>query len=137
MKYYYYLYCRGYDWYNTTGKKDKDTLRVSSITLLSAMPSINILTAILLVCLLIRQTIISKWGAVAIYGLFFVFNLLLISSRKSDTLRAEYQSLASDKKKQINRVFYLYLFISILFLVFMLAYTAYFKHIYGNYDLEK
>jgi len=21
MNYYYYLYCRGYDWYNTTGKK--------------------------------------------------------------------------------------------------------------------
>jgi len=76
--------------------------------------------------------LISKEMAVVLFGVIFIFNLLLISSKKSETLRDEYQLLES--KKRINLVFYTYLLISIFLLVFILAYTAYFKNKYGNFD---
>lgn len=114
------------------GKKDKDTLRVSSVTLLSGLESFNIFTLIAFISIQKRHMLISKEMAVVLFGVIFIFNLLLISSKKSETLRDEYQLLES--KKRINLVFYTYLLISIFLLVFILAYTAYFKNKYGNFD---
>lgn len=135
MRFYYYLYCRIYDWYNTTGKKDKDTLRVSAIALLSGLPCFNILTVVFLISLLNQHTFINKWQGILLFGLVLGFNLLLISSMKSDALRSEYKLLPAKTKKKINISFYIYLIFSVLSLFLILGYTAYFKNKYGNYDL--
>lgn len=135
MKYYYYFYCRIYNWYNTDGKKDKDTLRVSAIALLSGLPCFNILTIIFWLSLLNKHTFINPWAGVLIFGLLFIVNLSIISSKKSVIFQNRYASLPQIIKKRINSVFYMYLIFSIFLFIFILAYTAYFKNKYGNYDL--
>jgi hypothetical protein len=137
MSLYYYLYCRIYDWYNYGGKKDKDTLRVSAIALLSVLPCVNILSVVLLISVLYRNTIMSKTASLAVFALFTIVNLLLISSKKSDRLRSEYLLLSNEKKRQINTIFYSYLIISLVAILIVLGYTIYFKKVYGNYDLTQ
>jgi hypothetical protein len=62
MNMYYAFYCRAYDWYNTTGKKSKDTLRGSAIILLSAMPFFNLGSVVVFLSVLNEHTAINKWG---------------------------------------------------------------------------
>lgn len=135
MKYYNYFYCRIYNWYNIDGKKDKDTLRISAIALLSGLPCFNILTIIFWLSLLNKHTLINPWVGVLIFGLLFILNLLIISSKKSVIFQNRYISLPQIIKKRINSAFYVYLIFSIFLFIFVLAYTAYFKTKYGNYDL--
>jgi len=135
MNIYYSLYCRAYDWYNSTGKKSKDTLRISAVALLAGLPCFNILSIAFLISILNKHTLINKWAALFIYVILFVFNLLLITSERSDLLRGKYILLPDGFKKRINSFFYFYLIISILIFMLILCYTAYYKNKYGNYDL--
>jgi hypothetical protein len=135
MNIYYSFYCRAYDWYNTTGKKSKDTLRGSAIALLSALPLLNFLTIIAYISILQHHTLINKWVGLIIAVLLLIINSKVITSKKSDMLRLEYLQWNEQKKMRLNIFFYSYLLISILLLVIVLIYTAYYKHKYGNYDL--
>ena len=92
-------------------------------------------TIIFFISLLQKHTLISKWGGLTIVIVLLVFNYSLISSKKSDALREEYLLWEENKKKRFNIYFYAYLIISILLLILSLAYTAYYKNKYGNYDL--
>jgi hypothetical protein len=134
MNFYHNLYCRICKWYDTTGKKNQDTLRISSISLLSGLPTFNILTIILIISLFIKHTIINKWVAVIIYAIFFITNLLLISRDKSIRIRNEYEISSNNNKKRINSIFYRYFFITISLLVLIIICTVYYKNKYGNYD---
>jgi len=135
MTYYSKLYCRAYNWYNTTGKKSKDTLRVSALALLSALPATNILSIILAVSVSIRHTFISKWQSALIYICFIIFNFFYISAEKSDQICNDYNSLDDVEKKQINKTFYAYLIVTTVIFVAIIVYTIYFKAKNGNYDL--
>ncbi|MEO6638020.1 MAG: hypothetical protein ABIN25_07070 [Ginsengibacter sp.] len=135
MNCYYSFYCRAYDWYNTTGKKNKDTLRGSAIALISGLPLFNILTIIGFISVINKHTLINKWVGLAVALISLLLNSLFISSDKSDVLRQEYLLLDEKRKKKIKIFFYYYLIISILLLIVMFIYTAYYKNKYGNYDL--
>lgn len=135
MNIYYTFYCRAFDWYNTNEKKNKDSLRLSAIFLTTAMPNVNIASLLIAVGVLINHTPISKWAALLLTIGTLIFNLLLISSKKSDSLREEYASYDGQKKKRISFYFFLYLILSVLLVAMSIAYVAYYKHKYGNYDL--
>ncbi len=135
MNIYYAFYCRAYDWYNKTGSKSKDTLRASAVALLSAMPLINSLTILGLISVLQRHTLINKWVGLTAAILWITFNSILINTKKSDDLREEYLKLDDYKKKRINTFFYVYLIVSVLLLILMFCYTAYYKSKYGHYDI--
>lgn len=135
MNIYYSFYCRAYDWYNTTGKKSKDTLKGSAIALLSALPLINFLTVIAFLSIVQHHTLINKWIGLMAAVLLLVINSKLITSKKSDVLREEYLQWNEQKKRRFNVFFYSYLLISISMLIIVLIYTAYYKHKYGDYDL--
>ena len=135
MNIYYSLYCRAYSWYNTTGKKDKDTLRISAIAIISGLPIFNFLTFLSCLSLLNRHTPLNNWTLVIMFNLIFFGNLILISSKKSDKLLEEFSNLNPIKKRRINAAFYIYLIITISLLIASLGYIAYFKHENGNYDV--
>ena len=134
MKYYYFLYCRIFDWYNTNGKKDKDTLRISALAFISLLPSLNILTVVIYTGLLHRHSYLNKWLAAAIVVFILIINLLLIPIEKSDRLRNEYVQLSISKRALINKYFYFYLVVTFLLFMATVAFVAYFKGKYGNYD---
>lgn len=67
--------------------------------------------------------------------LFITLNFLIVSVKKSDTVREEYLLLNDQLKRKINIFFYSYLIISLLLLIVVMIYTAYYKNKYGNYDL--
>src|SRR4051812_4229720 len=130
MNIYYAFYCRAYDWYNTTGKKSKDTLRGSAICLISGLSIFNLLSIIAVLSVINRHTPINKWGGLSIAIAIMVFDFILISSKKSDLLREEYLSFDEQKKRKANFYFYLYLIASILIFVFALGYVAWYKKTY-------
>ncbi len=134
MKLYYRLYCRACKWYNVNGTKDDDTLRLSAFALLSALPTLNIISIFGFVGILIKHTYGSKWTALIIFSLIYIPNLIIISRSKSIFLRNEYELLGDQKKKQVNRIFYSYLFISVIFLLSVFILVAFYKHKFGNYD---
>ncbi len=136
MNIYYAFYCRAYDWYNTTGKKSKDTLRGSAIILLSAMPNINLVPVIIFLSILNKHTLINKWGGLSLIIATMIFNFILISSKKSDFLREEYLLFDNQKKRTINFYFYLYLIGSAFLFILSLSFAAYYKSKHGNYDLN-
>jgi magnesium-transporting ATPase (P-type) len=135
MNIYHAFYCRAYDWYNTTGKKNKDTLRVSAIILISALQFCLFFTGLVLISILERHTPLNKWVMVFIILGFMIINLRMISTEKSDTLRVEYEQLPDSAKKRINFLSYLVLAIIILCLITVIICDAYYKKQYGNYDL--
>ena len=73
--------------------------------------------------------------AVFIYLAFYVSNLLFISRKKSDDVSAEYELLSEPRKRQITKFFYFYLTTSVVLIILVTGFTAYYKHKYGNYDL--
>jgi phosphatidylserine synthase len=135
MNIYYAFYCRAYDWYNTTGKKSKSTLRSSAISLLSGLPCLNGLTIVFLISIIQKHTSLNKWVAVLLFAILIISNSLLINSKKSEELRSEYLLFDDVKRKKINFYFYFYFVISVLLFFLLLGYGAYFKNKYGNYDL--
>jgi hypothetical protein len=135
MNIYYTFYCRAFDWYNTNEGKNKDSLRLSAIFLITAMPNVNLVSVLIVFGVLINHTPINKWAALLLTIATLIFNLLLINSKKSDSLREEYASYDERKKKRISFYFFLYLIISAVLLLISMAYVAYYKHKYGNYDL--
>lgn len=135
MNIYYSFYCRAYSWYNNTGKKSKDTLRISAIALLWSIPTFLIFITVGFLSVLKRHTLLNKWVAVLIFFTFMGINLGVITSGKSDILNENYESLPELSKKRINILFFSSLFFLLLATVAMMGYTAYIKKIYGNYDL--
>ena len=134
MNYYYAIYCRGFDFYNTNGKKDKLNLRISSIVLISTLQGLNFLAVAGVIGLIHKHTYGNKW--IGLTGAFFliVMNCWLIGSDKSDTLREEYCAYSREEKRKINLIFYGYIILSILLFVGVVAIVAYYKHRFGNYD---
>jgi hypothetical protein len=136
MNLYFSIYCRTCKWYDTTGTKDEDTLRISTMSLLSALPTFNIMSIILIISLLVRHTLISKWVPVVVFAIFFISNILLISRSKSINIRSNYEGLSTNFKRKINKLFYIYLISTMVILIGIVICTAVYKHRYGNYDLE-
>jgi len=136
MNIYYAFYCRAYDWYDTTGKKSKDTLRGSAIILISAMLNINLVPVITFLSVLNKHTLLNKWSGLFLIITTMIFNFILISQKKSDFLREEYLLFDNQKKRRINFYFYLYLIISAFLFIISLAFVAYYKNRYGNYDIN-
>jgi hypothetical protein len=134
MTYYQCLYCRIFNYFNFNGENDKINLRMSSFGLLSILPTVNILTVVYLISFIVKHTIINKWEAVGIDATIFVFNLLTITTEKSDTLREEFEGFTIDKKRKINLLFYSYVMVTMILLITITGYTAYYKSKYGNYD---
>ena len=102
MNIYYKFYCKAYDWYNTTGNKKKESLRLSAITLLSTMPFFNIIPIIVFFSVLNKHTFMNEWGGLSSFLLILIFNFLLINLEKSDSLRDEYLLLNDSTRKKIN-----------------------------------
>ena len=102
MNLYSYFYCRAFDWYNKTGKKDKDTLRVSSLALVSAFQLLNIVAIVFLISIIQRKTPINKWIGLALAIVFIIYNLIKVSTEKSDILRDEYLGMPKNEKKNLN-----------------------------------
>lgn len=125
MHFYYCFYCRACRWYNTTGKKDSDTLRLSALSLVSSLPTLNILTLIFVISLVCRHTYMKGTGAIIIYATFFISNLLLINRKKSEILRNEYELLPSIRKQKTNFLFYAYIVFTLVTLISIVAYSAY------------
>jgi hypothetical protein len=136
MNIYYAFYCRAYNWYNTTGKKSKETLRLSAIALLSVMPNINLISIVILISILNQHTFINRWGGVTLMLTTIIFNWVLINPQKSDLLTEEYFLLGEQKKRKINIYFFLYLSLSALLLFASLAYITYFKRKFGNFEIR-
>ena len=116
-------------------KKNKDTLRVSAIAFISALPIVNILTILFLIGILIRHTPIDKFVAAGFVCVMLVFNFFYINSQKSDILRNEYSLFSLEKRKRIIFFFYCYIILSLVLFLAILGYTVYYKKVYGNYDL--
>jgi hypothetical protein len=135
MNLYHYFYCWAFNWYNTTGEKDNDTLRVSAIALISAFQTINVLSVIFLIGLLQRRTPIGKWGAVAIVTCFLRFNFIYVSISRSDYLRTQFDGLSEIEKRRLKTLLLIYLFTSLLFLFGVLGLNIYVKSVEGNYDM--
>ena len=134
MNIYYLFYCRAYDWYNTNGKKSKDNLRGSAIILLTGMPLFNLSFGMVLTSLIIKHTPFNAVICTVLPIVLLVFNWIMISPEKSETLRNEYLQYSLYKKKQINFWFYFYIIVSMVLLISSLAFIAYYKHRFGNYD---
>ena len=134
MNIYYNFYCKIYELYNATGKKNKDTLRVSAIAMISVLPCLFIITIFGFISIYERHTIINKWVGGLMFFIFLGFNLILISTKKSDILQSNYSLLSIKSKRLLTLFFFLCLCLLLLLFIIMLGYTAYYKHKYGNYD---
>lgn len=134
MNIYYNFYCRAYDWYNTTGNKSKETLRGSSLILIAALFFINFFIVDTTFSIWIHYSYINKWGGLILMVLLIILNFLIVSVKKSDTVREEYLLMDDQLKSRINIFFYTYLIVSLLLLIIVMVYTAYYKNKYGNYD---
>jgi membrane protein insertase Oxa1/YidC/SpoIIIJ len=138
MNLYKKLYCRMYYWYNTNGKKDKDTLRISAFALLSALPCINLLSILFFLSILNHHTPLNKWVCVLVYILLFFLQTILISQNSSDELIKEYNKVILKDRhsyKKLNTIFYLYLIISFSLLIILLILIIFIKSQNGNYDI--
>jgi hypothetical protein len=135
MNLYHYFYCWAFNWYNTTKKKDNDTLRVSAIALISGFQTINVLSVFFFIGLLQRRTPIGKWGAVTIITCFLAFNFIYISIRRSDYLRTQFDGLSEIEKKRLKTFLLIYLFTSLLLLFVVFGLNIYVKSVEGNYDI--
>ena len=131
---YYIFYCRAYYWYARKEKTSKESLRLSAISLLSAIPLFNGLTIVCLISVLNKHTPGNKWLAVAIGITVMILNSLLIDNKKSDELREQYLQFPDSKKKKISFYFFLYLVLTVIGLISAMLLIAYYKHKYGNYD---
>ena len=137
MNLYTYFYCRAFDWYNTTGKKDKDTLRLSALCLISAFMAFNILSIVIAISLIQRRTPINKWIGILIAVILLTYNFLRISSKRSDVLRDEYAKMEERQNKRSKAILLSYMIVSIIVLLSLInPLIAYVKSKYGNYDLE-
>lgn len=137
MNLYKRLYCRTYYWYNTNGKKDKDTVRISAFAFLSALPCINFLSVLFFISILNHHTPLNKWVCVLMYGILFFLQIVLISQDNSDDLIIEYNKvILKDNKKyrKLNVMFYLYMIITFSLLIILLIAIIFIKVQYGNYD---
>ncbi len=134
MNGYFFFYCRAYFWYDTNGKKPKQSLRISAIALLSGLPVFNIISLIFIWALINKHTPIKPLFGLILFGVLYVVNLVVISSEKSDTLIKQFSELNSASRRRINISFYCYVILTLTFFVVMLAYGAYFKNKYGNFD---
>lgn len=124
MNIYYAFYCRAYDWYNTTGKESKDTLRVSAIALLSAIPTFQIISIIYLISKFKNNEFKNQWTGIAIFLLLSFLNYKIINSKKSDLLRKEYLLWILNKKKKVTLFFYFIITASILLFILALIFTG-------------
>jgi hypothetical protein len=136
MTFFSYFYCKAYNYYNTTGKKSDDTLRGSAIILLSLFQLFNILTVVFFLSFIIKKTIGEAWEGLLIVGLLLAYNFYRISKDRSIDLRSEVAVLPPEKNKKMLIALRLYIFLSSVFFLGVIAMTVYIKKKYGNYDLH-
>jgi len=134
MNLYTYFYCRAFDWYNTNGKKDKDTLRISAISLISGFMAFNILSIVVSISLVMRKTPINKWEGLLIAVALLTYNFLRISSKRSETLRNEYALVPERQNNRLKVMLTIYMVVSLIVFVSLMGLIAYVKTKYGNYD---
>ena len=135
MNLYSFFYCRAFDWYNTKGENE-DTRRVSAIVLLSVFPTMNFLSVLFLIGLIIRKTPGNALLAVGVYVILLIYNFFSISTQKSNILRGEYKQFSENENRRLKSYLMLYVWLSIFVLLLLFAVDIYIKHKYGNYDSE-
>jgi uncharacterized protein YacL len=135
MNLYYLIYCRAYYWYKTSGKKSRETLRISALGLISGLIALNISSVLFIVSLINKHTIVKPWIPVLIFAFIFFLHAFNINLSKSDELILKFDNCDIKNKRKITFIFYSYFFVTIGILIGVLIFTAYYKHLYGNYDL--
>jgi len=134
MNLYTYFYCRAFKWYNTNGKKDPDTLRISAVSLVSAFQMFNVLSVFFLIGLIQKHTPINKWGTGAIAIFFLVYNFIRFSVEKSDNFKKQFEILSERQDTRLNIILKIYMLTTLIGLLVIVVLTAYIKNKFGNYD---
>jgi len=136
MNLYNFVYCKAFDWYNTSGKKEKESLRFSAIILISAFQIINLICLGFILNLASTINFFNKWLFVALGIVCLVANYRIINTSKSDQIRTEFENLSVRDRKRLKTLFIVYVFFTLLIFGLIIGIQIYLKNKYGRWLLH-
>lgn len=123
--------------YYTSKRSSMQTIRLNTIAGLSLLFGINILTLYILLCLCVHKTLIKN----PIFGLLLAIVILTINTVKFKkdyvtNILDSWQNLSTIKRKNINRILFVYIAVSCISFLSSISFIAYIKTKYGNFKMS-